>query len=361
MSQHSAGRVTLHDPQDRTVGWRIYFSDRQVHFAESLGGQQERLSYLLQRYVPQCELTLPSYDFSDYEFLCQLWRSQQLTLNQCRDFLTLVTQEALIQLLAVPNPHVEFEDQMQLDPILLSVPLWKLTWPVEGRIDQWSLIYPELQSAFQRPCIQDWDKLVHMLRDMKGAYCRLSHLTVALKKNLCLYELASRFKMDVRDLAISIHPLVKCGAVGINPYHNMQVEQPRIACIDANRAVQSLVQRTLTPYDYEVISILNPAQVFTVLAQQPPDLILLDSRLPDFDGYALCRLLRRVESLSDLPIVMLSSKSNLIGGLRTRFCGSTATLAKPLQAQALLDLVQRLMPQEKQPYLAVQSTALTCA
>ncbi|PZD74581.1 Transcriptional regulatory protein BaeR [Acaryochloris thomasi RCC1774] len=347
MGEYPSGRVTFHNPIDQTVGWRVYFGDGQIHFAESTAGQTERLSYLLQQYVPQCELTLPSEPFSDYEFLCQLWRSEQLTVPQFRDLLTLVTQEALIQLLAIPKPKVNFEAQVQLDPLLLSSPLWKLIWPIEPHIDQWSLMHTDMSSAFQRPFIQDWDKLVYFLRYMQGTYCRLSHLTVALKKNLCLYELASRFSMDVKDLAITIHPLIKYGAVGVNPYEGVQtLNQPRVACIDPSQALQSLVRKTLEPAGYSMIPIVNPTKVFTTLAEQPPNLILLGSDLPDIDGYALCRLLRRIEFLSTLPIVILKDRESLIGNFRNRLCGSTTTLSKPVRPDELRALVQELSPSQ---------------
>lgn len=345
MGQYPSGRVTFHDPTDRTVGWRVYFSDGQIHFAESTVGQTERLTYLLQQYVPQCELTLPPEPFSDYELLCQLWRSQQLTVAQFRDLLTLTIQEALIQLLAISKPKVHFEPQVQIDPLLLSSPLWKLIWPIEPHIDQWSLMHTDINSAFQRPFIQDWDKLVHFLRYMQGTYCRLSHLTVSLKQNLCLYELATRFSMDVKDLAITIHPLIKYGAVGVNPYEGLQtLNQPRIACIDPSQSLQSLVRKTLEPAGYSVVPIVNPAKVFTTLTEQPPTLILLGSDLPDMDGYALCRLLRRIEFLSELPIVILKDRESLIGNFRNRLCGSTTTLSKPVRPDELRTLVQNLSP-----------------
>ncbi len=359
IDQYPSGRVTFHNPLDMTVGWRLYFSEGEIHFAESTAGQAERIAYLLRRYVPKCELTIPSKPFSDYDLLCQLWRSQQLTVPQFNDFLTLVTQEALIQLLAIPKPQVKFEAQVKLDPILLSSPLWKLTWPIEPHIDQWSLMHADMNSAFQRPFIQDWDQLVDFLRYMQGTYCRLSHLTVALKKNLCLYELAHRFSMDVKDLAITIHPLIKNGAVGVNPYEGLQsLSQARVACIDPSQSVQSLVRKTLEPAGYSMVPIVNPTQVFSTLAEHPPALILLGSDLPEIDGYALCRLLRRIEFLSERPIVILKDRESLIGSVRNRLCGSTATLAKPIDPNQLRSLVQELAPQNQTAQLS-QSKALT--
>ncbi len=355
MVKHTSGKLIIQDPQDQMVGWQLYFGEGQIHFAESTVGQRERLSYLLQRYVPKCELSLPSQAFSDYDFLCQILRSQQLTVSQFRDLLTLVTQEALTQLLAISKPQIRFQEQLQLDPLLLSTPLWKLVWPIEAHIDQWSLMQADITSAFHRPFIRDWDQLVSFLRYMQGTYCRLSHLTVALKKGLCLYELASRFNMDIKDLAITIHPLIKCGAVGVHPYK----EGPghaKVACITVNQSLQSLVRQTLEPSGYDIIPITNPTQVFTILTQHPPDLILLDSQLPHMDGYALCRLLRRIEFLSDRPIVILKNRDNLMESFRTRLCGSTATLPKPIQPEALQALVQKLSPQNI--LLTKKSTAI---
>ena len=194
---------------------------------------------------------------------------------------------------------------------------------------------------------------------MQGTYCRLSHLTVALKKNLCLYELAHRFSMDVKDLAITIHPLIKNGAVGVNPYEGLQsLSQARVACIDPSQSLQSLVRKTLEPAGYSMVPIVNPTQVFSTLAEHTPALILLGSDLPEIDGYALCRLLRRIEFLSERPIVILKDRESLIGSVRNRLCGSTATLAKPIDPNQLRTLVQELAPQDQTAQLS-QSKALT--
>ncbi|MGB7413855.1 MAG: hypothetical protein WA902_06575, partial [Thermosynechococcaceae cyanobacterium] len=63
----------------------------------------------------------------------------------------------------------------------------------------------------------------------------------------------------------------------------------------------------------------------------------------------LCRLLRRIEALQDLPIVMLDGSHRLLGGVRAQRCGSTATLPKPLETQALQSLIHQLSPQASSP------------
>ncbi|MGB7417285.1 MAG: DUF4388 domain-containing protein, partial [Thermosynechococcaceae cyanobacterium] len=157
LSQHSSGCAIFHDPKHAALSWRVYFGNGQIHFAESSLGEKERLAYLLRRYVPQCKVP-ENASMTGYACLSGLLESKQLTPQQFRDLWVCITQEALSHLFAIPQVEVHFDPQGNVDPLILAVPLWKVISPVEPRVQQWSLMYPEIGSAFERPFIKDWDK-----------------------------------------------------------------------------------------------------------------------------------------------------------------------------------------------------------
>ncbi|MBI3996964.1 MAG: response regulator [Candidatus Omnitrophica bacterium] len=78
-------------------------------------------------------------------------------------------------------------------------------------------------------------------------------------------------------------------------------------------------------------------------AEHRPDLVLLDLRLPDIDGYRVCRELRRIYHPWDVPVLMLTAMAQPIDELRGFAHGADVYLTKPFQAEELLKSVNLLV------------------
>ena len=77
--------------------------------------------------------------------------------------------------------------------------------------------------------------------------------------------------------------------------------------------------------------------------QNQPDIILLDVMMPGMDGFTVCEKLRLEEDTSDLPIIMLSAKTDLDSinkGLRV---GATKYLTKPISPEDLTRHVREVL------------------
>jgi len=352
---YPSGRVVIRDANDLSIGWRIAFSQGQINFADSIVGNQERLAYLLQRCLPQFKGSYPQGTVSDYAFLCQLWQSDYITHDQFRELLTTVTQEALIQALAISSAQYQLEVDAQVDPISLCSSLWDLLLPIEQSINQWTLLSGEIQSPFSRPYIADWDKFVEYADYVSDGLPHLERLTHALGQDQCLYQLAHTLGLKVGDLAISLHPLVKLGALGMHPYHMGEVlTRPRIACINHNKLTQHYITQVLEPSGYDVMRLSDSIRALPALLKRPPVLALVDAELPHLDGYQLCRMVRQRESLRELPVIIMAPKRGMGDLIRTRLSGGMACLGKPFHHQELLALVQKAaatLPLEQQQKL----------
>lgn len=352
---YPSGRVVIRDPNDLAIGWRISFSQGRINFAESVVGNQERLSYLLERCTPQFQGSRPHESISDYSFLCQLWQLDYISHDQLRDLLTAVTQEALIHALAIPHAQYQFEANIQIDPILLCTSLWDLVLPVEQTINQWMLLSAEIQSPFSRPYIADWDKFVEYAGYVSDGLPQIEQLTHALGQDQCLYQLAHTLSVKVGDLAVSLHPLIKLGALGMHPYYMGEVlTRPRVACINQSKLTQRYVSQVLEPSGYDVMRLSDSIRALPALLKRPPVLALVDADLPHLDGYQLCRMVHRREPLQDLPIIIMASKRGAYDVIRTRLSGAMACLGKPFHHQELLALVQQasaVLPMEQQQQL----------
>ncbi len=89
-------------------------------------------------------------------------------------------------------------------------------------------------------------------------------------------------------------------------------------------------------YDYQV-SLANSSQAcLELVAQNPPDLILLDVDMPLMDGLTLCRLIKADPSTSMIPVVFVSALSRLSERLAGYYAGADDYVTKPYDVNELL-------------------------
>ncbi|MBO7378904.1 MAG: response regulator [Bacteroidales bacterium] len=74
-----------------------------------------------------------------------------------------------------------------------------------------------------------------------------------------------------------------------------------------------------------------------------PDLIVTDLMMPGMDGYALCRMVRQSEVIGDVPIIVVSARSEADDRIRAIDEGADAFLLKPFNANEFLSLVAHLL------------------
>ena len=345
LAEKGSGRLTIRDPKDHSVCWCVYMSKGYFHFANSTMGHHERLSYVLQRYYPKLDIALEQHP-TDYGLLCQCWKSGQITLNEIRKLLLLFTQEALVQILALPKTQVQFENWLKLDPLLLSMPPEQTIVPLRPLITQWKMLWLGLGSPFQRPFIHNLAQFSEYC-ESDTHYAQLGpRLIDVLSQNRCLYQVATELKMNLTEVAHLLSPFVQNGSIGVNLHTAAENEKrPLVVCIDDNKTVQRNVKSILEASGYDVLGILEPAKALTQLVRHKPDLILMDINMPGVDGYELCRMLRQSKLLRSIPIVMVTGRDGMIDRLRARVVGATDYLTKPFKPEELLEMVTHVTNQ----------------
>lgn len=351
-----SGRLTIGDPNNNFVFWRVYFGNGQVHFATSTIGQPERLRYFIQWYYPEMiSFTLGSFQ-SDYEIICDYWQAGKMSLPQVRKLLFWLSQEALIQLLALPQGIVQFEKTLWLDPLVLSVSLRELVLPVRAFVNQWIKLRPEINSPFQRPYIKNAEQLQKLAMQQIQDANFVKNLIQIISQNLNIYEAAYYLKTDTLGLASLLQPLIKSGAVGMNHYMITQTAQSDnrvvIACINDSKTTQRNVKMVLEAAGYKVLNIIDATRALTTLARYKPALILMDINMPEINGYELCKMLRQSTVLKDIPIIMLTGRDGIIDKLRARMVGANDYITKPFKPQQLLSAIRDNLHTEKKKITA---------
>jgi len=117
----------------------------------------------------------------------------------------------------------------------------------------------------------------------------------------------------------------------------------RILVVDDEAINLKLVSRLLEIEGYEVITARSGEVALRLIEQSPPDMALLDVRMPDMEGHELCRRLRQNPLTAGIPIVMLTALVDENDRQKGIEAGADDCLPKPFDVEMLRALLARLL------------------
>jgi PAS domain S-box-containing protein len=120
-----------------------------------------------------------------------------------------------------------------------------------------------------------------------------------------------------------------------------------------------LLSSMLTGRNYKVRSVLKGETALRGAQLAPPDLILLDIRMPEMDGYEICKRLKVNPKTRDIPIVFLSASDELIDKVKAFTVGGVDYITKPFHLEEVLARIEtHLMLRQLRRQLQTQNTQL---
>ena len=116
---------------------------------------------------------------------------------------------------------------------------------------------------------------------------------------------------------------------------------PTILVVDDEPLIRTSLARGLAPAGYVPVEAGTVAEALAVLEEHPPDLVLLDQRLPDGDGL---EVLRRAATLEDhVPVVMITAHASVSGAVEAMQLGAYDYFGKPFELDEVLATVARAL------------------
>ena len=113
-----------------------------------------------------------------------------------------------------------------------------------------------------------------------------------------------------------------------------------IALVDDDKNILASVTMLLEQEGYHVRAFADGASALTALTATPPDLAILDIKMPRMDGL---ELLRRLRQNADLPVIFLTSKDEEIDELMGLNAGADDYIRKPFSQRLLLERVRAVL------------------
>ena len=114
----------------------------------------------------------------------------------------------------------------------------------------------------------------------------------------------------------------------------------RIFLVEDDETIARLIRKHLEKWEYEVSTVQDFGNVLGEFAACDPQLVLLDIRLPFYNGYHWCTQIRQV---SKVPIIFLSSVSDNMNIVMAMNMGADDFIPKPFDLEVLTAKVQALL------------------
>ena len=109
--------------------------------------------------------------------------------------------------------------------------------------------------------------------------------------------------------------------------------------------VQLIARLSLKKAGFTVVTVGSGVEVLDRVAEERPDVILLDWMMPDMDGYETCKRLKADSATAAIPVIFLTARVQEAEVARAMALGAVGCIGKPFDALALgrqvLDLLER--------------------
>ena len=111
----------------------------------------------------------------------------------------------------------------------------------------------------------------------------------------------------------------------------------KVLLIDDDRKHSELMQAYFKRYGINLVCACDSVEGFKKLSREEPDLLLLDVMLPGKDGFEICREVRKA---SNIPIIMLTARGDVIDRVSGLELGADDYIGKPFEPRELVARVQ---------------------
>jgi len=118
----------------------------------------------------------------------------------------------------------------------------------------------------------------------------------------------------------------------------------KLLLIDDDEGLAEPLQKYFAKFDMSLDNETQPLKAIELIRQQPYDLVVLDVMLPQIDGFETCR---RIRHFSDIPILMLTARGEVMDRVVGLELGADDYLPKPFEPRELVARIQNIFKRGK--------------
>lgn len=387
------------DVKTNSQQWSLYLYVGRLIWAGGGPHPKRRWHRYLTQHCPQVNpstiaiRTMDDLPCRDFHTLSALVKRQQITAEQAVAVTRSTVSEVLFDIIQQEETRpvsFEFDSKDLLDNSLALVNAEQLLTEIQQVWNAWRALGLADHSPNLAPLLRNPEQLQQHISEKVDKSLRnpeqlQQHISEKVYKVLVslvdgkrtLRDLAVVTKQDLLQLTRVLVPLYRKGLIALNKVPDLEIagmsprstiptsaqptpnlstpkgvsipprpaqsNAPMVACIDDSPRECQIMERILTDAGYRFVGIQDSIQALPTLIEQKPSVIFLDLVMPVANGYEICAQIRRVSQFKKTPIVILTSNDGIIDRVRAKMVGSSGFLAKPVDAEKVLAIVQKYL------------------
>lgn len=378
-----------------SLSWWFYFKNGSLTYGTCLSNENyayslKSLSLRLKNVSPKGYFWLSSsfkkilessyqYENSlqqfEYQLIVRLLDEKKINAQQAHQLMKQIAHEAIELFLLLVGGSVNVIDDSCDRLTLEQFNLQTAINQAQARLQGWKLHFPLIATPYQRPYVANKESFGQPNSwDVIPSHVKPKLLPVL--QGHSLRQLASILRQDDFDIAKLLYPYIERKVIALaapeRPFDSLfgldgagssadqepekifaqpgsnlsgkpshKNSHANIVCIDDSPNILRRLERFLEPKNFSVYKFTDPKKASLELRKIRPSLILLDLTMPSISGYEVCRMVRRLPGLEEVPIVIVTGRKGLVDKTRAKLVGATDYLEKPFTRDSLLEVVVR--------------------
>ena len=306
------------------------------------------------RWQPQAQSATLNLDQPwEYQLLYDGVATQQLSLAQAKSIIQIVALELLFSLSRYTDATIQWEARddakselslglalslRELAPVVTKAEQLGQRWHDAGFENLSPNLTPVYQKAISPTALSGWGKYLNGKYTLWDISARSRKSIVSVAK--MLLPLVKKGLLQFRNLKDLPHPIVH------QTEADCSLPQPNkglIVCIDDSPAIATVLEKIVQSAGYTIVGIQDPVLALAKVAEYKPDLIFLDLVMPNANGYTVCQFLKNAPVFQNTPVVILTSRDNVIDRSRAKLVGASDFLVKPPKPKETLAIIQKYL------------------
>lgn len=127
------------------------------------------------------------------------------------------------------------------------------------------------------------------------------------------------------------------------------MQKPKIVLIEDEEDIAALIKLQADISGYKLHAEVDGLNGLRAIEREKPDLVILDIMLPGQSGLDVCRKLKSIPDLRDIPVIMISAKSEELDVVLGLELGADDYVTKPFSPKVLFSRVRAVLRRGKEP------------
>ena len=372
------GRIDIQNQSGQQ--WRIYLCLSRFIWADGGYYPYREWERLFRKYFPKLDPQLldvqnaKQYECWNYYLIVSLLQRFLITKTQAYNLIEAKIEQTLLDVYQAETREKlkyeivkvsgNFSSESGLKTSIHLFHIETVLAEIQSQWKQWKKLDIVHWNPYWAPIIKNPILLRQKFTGKENTYRKLASL---FKGKYSLIELADKLNLTIIKLIVWFKPYLESGIIDLIPIQDFDIEttliginnydykimkstqQRLIVCIDDSVQICGIVEHIMTEIGYQFMAIQDPLKALPELIKHKPDLILLDLVMPIANGYEICAQIRRVSSLKDVPIIILTGNDGVIDRVRSKMVGANGFLGKPIDQDKLLNKIKSLLnnPQDE--------------